>query len=148
MPLTAQAVDTTGDNRLSKVPEVTIGFWIVKILCTTLGETGGDAVTMSMNLGYLVGTLIFAAVFSCRRCRTNQGKAIPSVCLLDNNYCHHYGWNHNGRLCRPLSRHRLYGRKSCLCLGCCWRRLACGTGHSDPCRSRLSIRQRLRCFTG
>ena len=48
---------------LSKVPEVTLGFWLVKILATTLGETGGDAVTMSMNLGYLVGTAIFASVF-------------------------------------------------------------------------------------
>lgn len=47
----------------SKVPEVTIIFWIIKILATTLGETGGDAVSMSMNLGYLVGTEIFAALF-------------------------------------------------------------------------------------
>src|ERR1700738_1525323 len=47
----------------TKVPEVTLGFWIIKILATTLGETGGDAVTMSMNLGYLIGTAIFAAVF-------------------------------------------------------------------------------------
>jgi uncharacterized membrane-anchored protein len=47
----------------SKVPEVTLGFWIIKILATTLGETGGDAVSMSMDLGYLVGTGIFAAVF-------------------------------------------------------------------------------------
>ncbi len=44
----------------SKVPEVTLGFWIVKILATTLGETGGDAVTMSMNFGYAVGTLILS----------------------------------------------------------------------------------------
>ncbi len=48
---------------LSKVPAVTLGFWIIKILATTLGETGGDAVSMSMNLGYLVGTAIFAAIF-------------------------------------------------------------------------------------
>src|SRR5437764_663285 len=48
----------------SKVPEVTLGFWLIKILATTLGETGGDAVTMSMDLGYLVGTAIFAAVFA------------------------------------------------------------------------------------
>jgi len=47
----------------SKVPEIVLGFWIIKILATTLGETGGDAVTMSMNLGYLAGTAIFAAVF-------------------------------------------------------------------------------------
>jgi uncharacterized membrane-anchored protein len=47
----------------SKVPEVTLAFWIIKVLATTLGETGGDAVTMSMNLGYLIGTAIFAGVF-------------------------------------------------------------------------------------
>ncbi len=48
---------------LSKVPEVTLVFWTTKILATTLGETGGDAVSMSMNLGYLVGTGIFAVIF-------------------------------------------------------------------------------------
>lgn len=48
---------------LSKVPEVTLGFWCIKIAATTLGETGGDALSMSLNLGYLVSTLIFAAVF-------------------------------------------------------------------------------------
>jgi uncharacterized membrane-anchored protein len=48
---------------LSKVPEVTLIFWIIKILATTLGETGGDAVSMSMNLGYLVSTGIFAILF-------------------------------------------------------------------------------------
>ena len=48
---------------LSKVPEVTLIFWIIKIFATTLGETGGDAVSMSMNLGYLVGTAIFAVIF-------------------------------------------------------------------------------------
>lgn len=47
----------------SKVPEITLVFWIIKILATTLGETGGDAVSMSMHLGYLVGTVIFTAVF-------------------------------------------------------------------------------------
>lgn len=48
---------------LSKVPEVTLVFWIIKILATTLGETGGDAVSMSMDLGYLVGTGIFSVLF-------------------------------------------------------------------------------------
>ena len=46
----------------SKVPAVTLGFWIIKILATTLGETGGDTVSMTMNLGYLVGTAIFASL--------------------------------------------------------------------------------------
>lgn len=48
----------------SKVPEVTLAFWITKILATTLGETGGDAVSMSMGLGYLVATAIFLALFA------------------------------------------------------------------------------------
>lgn len=47
----------------SKIPEVTLIFWVIKIVATTLGETAGDAVSMSMNLGYLVGTAIFAAFF-------------------------------------------------------------------------------------
>jgi uncharacterized membrane-anchored protein len=58
-------VPTTSPTRtaLAKVPEVTAAFWLVKICATTLGETAGDAVTMSMNLGYLTGTAIFAVLF-------------------------------------------------------------------------------------
>ena len=56
-------MNTNQQETLSKVPEVTLIFWIIKILATTLGETGGDAVSMSMNLGYLIGTGIFAAIF-------------------------------------------------------------------------------------
>lgn len=52
------------ENNLTKVPAVTLGFWIIKILATTLGETGGDAVSMSMDLGYLVGTGIFFILFA------------------------------------------------------------------------------------
>ena len=51
------------DTALSKVPELTLIFWVIKILATTLGETAGDALSMSMNLGYLVSTAIFAALF-------------------------------------------------------------------------------------
>jgi uncharacterized membrane-anchored protein len=47
------------DRALSKVPEVTLVFWIIKIAATTLGETGGDTVTMTLNWGYLTGTAIF-----------------------------------------------------------------------------------------
>ena len=57
------AIDHPHDAALAKVPAITLGFWIIKILATTLGETGGDALSMSMNLGYLVSTAIFAAVF-------------------------------------------------------------------------------------
>jgi uncharacterized membrane-anchored protein len=52
------------EAKVCKVPEVTLIFWIIKIAATTLGETGGDTVSMSMNLGYLVGTVIFGAVFT------------------------------------------------------------------------------------
>ncbi len=48
------------NDAISKVPEVVLTFWIIKIAATTLGETFGDTVTMSMNLGYLMGTAIFA----------------------------------------------------------------------------------------
>ena len=56
-------MNNDSEHALSKVPEVTLIFWIIKIAATTLGETGGDAVSMSMHLGYLVGTGIFAAIF-------------------------------------------------------------------------------------
>ena len=55
MPLTAD---------FSKVPAVTIGFWIIKIAATTLGETGGDSLSMSLNLGYAVSTIIFFGLFA------------------------------------------------------------------------------------
>ena len=56
-------MDRATQEIASKVPEVTLIFWIIKILATTLGETGGDAVSMSMNLGYLVSTGIFGILF-------------------------------------------------------------------------------------
>jgi len=59
--------DETIEHRksiLSKVPEVTLAFWIVKVLATTLGETGGDALSMTLNLGYAVSSLIFLGFFA------------------------------------------------------------------------------------
>jgi uncharacterized membrane-anchored protein len=50
-------------SSLTKVPEVTFLFWIMKIVATTLGETGGDTLSMSMGLGYLLSTFIFAMIF-------------------------------------------------------------------------------------
>src|ERR1700693_2188149 len=54
-------MDEATKATLSKVPEVTLSFWIIKITATTLGETGGDSVTMTLNWGYLAGTAIFLA---------------------------------------------------------------------------------------
>jgi uncharacterized membrane-anchored protein len=51
--------DASHDEILSKVPEVTLAFWVIKIAATTLGETGGDTVTMTLDWGYLAGTLLF-----------------------------------------------------------------------------------------
>ena len=59
--MTANAVAI--DEVLSKVPRVTLAFWVVKILATTFGETGGDALSMTLNLGYAVSSLIFLAFF-------------------------------------------------------------------------------------
>ena len=65
-------MDKERSELVAKVPQVTLVFWIVKILATTLGETGGDAVTMSWlgettaaakGTGYLVGTAIFGVIF-------------------------------------------------------------------------------------
>jgi uncharacterized membrane-anchored protein len=50
------------DRVLSKVPEVTLTFWVIKIAATTLGETGGDTVTMTLNWGYVTGTAIFLSL--------------------------------------------------------------------------------------
>ena len=57
------AAQAESRDALAKVPEVTFAFWIIKVAATTLGETAGDALSMSMHLGYLVSTTIFAAVF-------------------------------------------------------------------------------------
>jgi len=51
------------DFGATKVPEITLAFWVIKILATTFGETGGDAVSMSLELGYLLSTAIFAVAF-------------------------------------------------------------------------------------
>jgi uncharacterized membrane-anchored protein len=54
--------DWSKQQALSKVPEVTLVFWIIKIAATTLGETGGDTITMTLKWGYLDGTALFCAL--------------------------------------------------------------------------------------
>jgi len=60
---TAIGANQDQDTWLSKVPEATAVFWLVKILATTVGETGGDALSMTLQLGYAVATLVFLAFF-------------------------------------------------------------------------------------
>lgn len=57
-------MNTSLNNVISKVPEVTLLFWVVKIVATTLGETGGDALSMSLGLGYLLSSIIFSVIFA------------------------------------------------------------------------------------
>ena len=52
------------ENGLSKVPEVTLAFWVIKIAATTLGETGGDAVSMTLNWGYALSSAMFIGIFA------------------------------------------------------------------------------------
>src|SRR3954465_3690884 len=63
MTAPSTTVDTSEHYAWSKVPRVTLAFWIVKIFATTVGETGGDALSMTLNLGYAVSTLIFLGFF-------------------------------------------------------------------------------------
>jgi uncharacterized membrane-anchored protein len=63
MSTNAEREDNVARAGFGKVPEVALGFWIIKIAATTLGETGGDALSMSLNLGYLVSTGIFFGLF-------------------------------------------------------------------------------------
>jgi uncharacterized membrane-anchored protein len=60
---TVSSPTRTSPSFLHKVPEVTLAFWIVKIAATTLGETGGDALSMSLDLGYATSTLILFGIF-------------------------------------------------------------------------------------
>ena len=72
--------NATAEESLSKVPALTFVFWMIKIAATTFGETAGDAVSMSMNLGYLLSTAIFAAVFLLAvTCQINARKFHPVI---------------------------------------------------------------------
>lgn len=57
-------MDSESTSALRKVPEITLAFWVIKILATTLGETGGDALSMTLDLGYAVSSLVFLVIFA------------------------------------------------------------------------------------
>ncbi len=61
--MSTQALEANQRRIVSKVPQVTLAFWVIKILATTLGETGGDAVSMTLKLGYATSSVIFLAIF-------------------------------------------------------------------------------------
>ena len=136
-------INDSAKQALSKVPEVTLGFWFVKILATTLGETGGDAVTMSLNLGYLVGTAIFVTVFLVAVGAQIAAKRFHPFLL----------WAVITPQPRRAARWPICstGRSESATSGdrrssssCSWRRSASGTGRSDPCRWIRPSRRRQR----
>lgn len=103
------------EHYASKVPEVTLGFWIIKILATTLGETGGDTVTMTwlkadvmVNSGYLVGSAIFLSVLIVLVGIQIATKKFHPYPLLGR----HRGLNDrrhgHGRFCNALFGYRLH----------------------------------------
>ena len=81
----------------SKVPEVTLVFWIIKIAATTLGETGGDTVTMTLNWGYLAGTALFLGLLIALVVAQIRREEIPSLSLLGHDRRFHHVRHHDGR---------------------------------------------------
>ncbi len=94
----------------SKVPEVTIVFWIIKIAATTFGETGGDTVTMTLNWGYLVGTAIFLSLLLVLVICQIAAKTFHPILVLGNDRCLDHCGHHHGGFRRPLVGHRLRRR--------------------------------------
>ena len=101
----------------SKVPEVTLGFWIIKILATTLGETGGDTVTMTwlkadvmVNSGYLVGTCDFSFGLDRARRHSNRREEISPFPLLGGDRGLDDSRHSHGRLCNSFFGYRLHRR--------------------------------------
>ena len=110
--------DALKREALSKVPEVTLAFWIIKIAATTLGETGGDTVTMTLNWGYLVGTAIFFGLLVVLVVGADSRQEVPPVPLLGDDRRLDHLRHDDGRFCRPLARHRLYRRLD-VAVRCC-----------------------------
>ena len=95
----------------SKLPEVTLAFWIIKIAATTLGETGGDTVTMTLRVGLSRRhrDLSLAARW-CSRYAQIAAANIPSVPLLGDHRRLNDSRHDHGGFRRPLARHRLCRR--------------------------------------
>src|SRR2546421_1014459 len=76
-------MNQSAEYTFSKVPEVTLAFWIIKIAATTLGETGGDTVTMTLSWGDLGGTLLFfPAPGALGACQIVAKKVHPYLCWV------------------------------------------------------------------
>ena len=93
---------------LSKIPEVTLAFWIIKIAATTLGQTCGDTITMTLNWGYLVGTALFLGLLFVLVTAQVLAKIVSPHPLLGDN-CRLDDFRHdNGQFHRSFARDRLH----------------------------------------
>ncbi len=100
----------TRSNVLSKVPEVTLTFWIIKVLATTLGETGGDTVTMTLNWGYLTGTAIFLSLLLALVVAQIVAKKFHPFSILGDDRGFDDRRNNDGGLRRSILGHWIYWR--------------------------------------
>src|SRR5260370_29414475 len=98
--------DSSKIAALSKVPEVTLSFWIIKIAATTLGETGGDSVTMTLNWGYLAGTSLFLSLLVV----LVMAQTFAKKFLLGHNSRLDHLRHYHGRFCRSLPCSLLHRR--------------------------------------
>ena len=132
----------------NKVPEVTLVFWIIKIAATTLGETGGDTVTMTMQLGLSGRDRAVPRGTGAAGRPADQRQEVPPVSLLGDHRRFHDLRHDDGGFRRPLAGHRLHRRLLAAA--------ASAAGHARPlvlgraARSRWipSTRRRWRCSTG
>ena len=100
----------SAEQQGSKVPQVTLVFWIIKIAATTLGETFGDTVTMTLNSGYLVGTVIFFSLLIALVVWQIAVKGFHPFLLLGDHHCLHNSRHDYGRFRGPFFGPRLRGR--------------------------------------
>src|SRR6476659_1694403 len=117
----------------NKVPEVTLGFWVIKILATTLGETGGDTVTMTMDLGYLTGSAIFLLALIILVGIQIAAKKFHPFLYWSVIVSLHDRRNDHGRFRDPFGGYRLHGRLADLV------RLAHGRARAMVLVSRLGV---------
>ena len=105
-------MEIESSDTIAKVPAVTFGFWIIKIIATTLGETGGDAVSMTLNWGYALSSALFIGIFVAAVVAQIGGEAVPSVPVLGGDRRNDHRGNDDGGFRRPFARHWLFRRRA------------------------------------
>ncbi len=87
----SQLDQTTLSAPVSKVAQVTLAFWIMKVLATTLGETAGDFISMTLDMGYLAGLTITFGLLAIILLLQIAAQRLPPGPVLDRNHCDNHG---------------------------------------------------------